>query len=334
MSRVVRFHHPVLIDLMREMNNPIKFSVTVPAYKAQFLKECIDSILAQTYQNFELIIVNDASPQDLDSIVAQYHDPRIRYYKNKVGFGAEHVVGNWNKCLEYATGDYLICMGDDDKLLPNCLEEYVKLIDLIPGLDLYHGMTEIINQESKIISIQEPRPLWESAYSMLWWRWCGRSQYIGDWLFKTESLKKENGFYSTSFAWGADDASAFLSAFKKGVANTFKPVFQYRISNLTISKNTDNVLEKIASKNIIFDNYKNLIDKQPTDSVDKVYWSLISKNLDKYHEKFISYDISEDIISHPFHIGKWIFKIGSNNITKRAFLYSVFLCMKYLLRLR
>ena len=88
------------------MTHDIKFSVMVPAYKAQFLAECIDSILAQSYKNFELIIVNDASPQDLDSIVSKYDNPRIRYYKNEVGFGAEHVVGNWNKCLEYAIGDY------------------------------------------------------------------------------------------------------------------------------------------------------------------------------------------------------------------------------------
>lgn len=88
------------------MTTDIKFSITVPAYKAQFLSECIDSILAQTYKNFELIIVNDASPQDLDSIVSQYDDPRIRYYKNKVGFGAEHVVGNWNKRLECTKNEY------------------------------------------------------------------------------------------------------------------------------------------------------------------------------------------------------------------------------------
>ena len=88
------------------MSTNIKFSVTVPTYKAQFLAECIDSIWAQTYKNFELIIVNDASPQDLDRMGSKDDDPRIRYYKNKVGFGAEHVVGNWNKCLEYATGDY------------------------------------------------------------------------------------------------------------------------------------------------------------------------------------------------------------------------------------
>lgn len=80
--------------------------MTVPSYKAQFLAECIDSILAQTYKNFELIIVNDELLQNWEGIVSKYDDQRIRYYKNEIGFGAEHVVGNWNKCLEYATGDY------------------------------------------------------------------------------------------------------------------------------------------------------------------------------------------------------------------------------------
>lgn len=58
----------------------MKFSITIPAYKAKFLKECIDSILSQTYNDFELIIVNDASPEYLDSIINGYSDSRIRYY--------------------------------------------------------------------------------------------------------------------------------------------------------------------------------------------------------------------------------------------------------------
>ena len=65
------------------MENNVIFSVTIPAYKDRYLKETIDSILAQTYQNYEIIIVNDASPYDLDSIVSQYDDPRIRYFKNE-----------------------------------------------------------------------------------------------------------------------------------------------------------------------------------------------------------------------------------------------------------
>jgi glycosyltransferase involved in cell wall biosynthesis len=54
------------------MGHNIKFSIIVPAYKTQFFKECIDSILNQTYEDFELIIVNDGSPQGVGSIVAQF----------------------------------------------------------------------------------------------------------------------------------------------------------------------------------------------------------------------------------------------------------------------
>jgi len=64
------------------------FSFVLPAYKATFLKEAIESILAQTYGDFELIIVDDASPEDLGSIVGSFHDSRISYHRNAVNIGA------------------------------------------------------------------------------------------------------------------------------------------------------------------------------------------------------------------------------------------------------
>lgn len=57
-----------------------KFSIIVPCYKEIFLKECIESILSQTYQDFELILVNDASPYNIKQIVEQFKDDRISYY--------------------------------------------------------------------------------------------------------------------------------------------------------------------------------------------------------------------------------------------------------------
>ena len=129
------------------MKEDIKFSILVPAFKARFLAECIDSILSQTYTNLELIIVNDASPENLDEIVSRYDDARIQYYVNEKNFGAINVVDNWNKCLSYATGEYVICMGDDDKLMPCCLEEYRKLIGKYPEVDVLHGRTIIMNED-------------------------------------------------------------------------------------------------------------------------------------------------------------------------------------------
>ena len=68
-------------------NENIKYTIAIPAFKKQYLKECIDSALNQSYRNFEIIIVNDASPENLDQIVNQYSDSRIHYYRNEIGFG-------------------------------------------------------------------------------------------------------------------------------------------------------------------------------------------------------------------------------------------------------
>lgn len=277
------------------MTSDIKFSVTVPAYKAQFLAECIDSILAQTYKNFELIIVNDASPQDLDSIVSKYDDPRIRYYKNEVGFGAEHVVGNWNKCLEYATGDYIICMGDDDKLLPHCLEEYVKLIEKYPGLGVYHGWTEVIDEDGVITNIFPPLPEWESVYSLIYSRLYGRAEFIGDCLFDVELLREHGGFYNLDYAWGSDDMTSFIAASKAGIAHTQVPIFQYRQNRQSISSSSHN-REKLNSITLEYKWVRQFLAKAPItyDTTAMAFRDVCLKNLPSLYKGNVVYYMKLD----------------------------------------
>ena len=307
------------------MTTDIKFSVTVPAYKARFLAECIDSILAQTYKNFELIIVNDASPQDLDSIVSKYNDPRIRYYKNKVGFGAEHVVGNWNKCLEYATGDYIICMGDDDKLLPNCLEDYVKLIEKFPDLNLYHGMTMIIDEKGQVIDVQSSRPVFESMYSIMYYRlFENRRQYIGDWLFKTVALRNIGGFINLPYAWESDDCTAYAASQDRGCANTQKPVFLYRINSQTISSKTNNTKDKLLAHLKALDIYQSLLTKKPTSEPDMFYYGKLVSGLEKHMSKSFGIDIAADINKNPLRILYWIWKKKKYKISNKAIERAIF----------
>lgn len=308
------------------MTNNIKFSVTVPAYKAQYLAECIDSILAQTYKNFELIIVNDASPQDLDSIVSKYDDPRIRYYKNKVGFGAEHVVGNWNTCLEYTTGDYVICMGDDDKLMPDCLEQYAKLINQHPDLDLYHAMTLMINENSDVIGVQPPRPVYESVFSAIYYRWFRntRPQYIGDWLFKTETLKSAGGFIDLPYAWESDDLSAYRAAATSGVANLQVPGFLYRINSQTISSNITNTNKKLKARLMALDIYHKIIDNAKLKGEpDKFYFDAISAGYSYHLSKGQAIDLASDISGNILRIISWWFKRRKLHITNKTLIRTV-----------
>ena len=214
----------------------MKFSVTIPAYKAQFLQEAIESVVSQTYSDWELIIVDDCSPENLHAIAKPYlRDNRIHYYRNEKNCGAANVVDNWNICLSYCTGDYVICMGDDDKLLPNCLEELSKIIDKYPHLNVYHSRTEIIDDKGKVIEVLEERPETEDTLSMMTKRWEGRKQYIGDFCFSRQYLLSCGGYYVIPFAWGSDDITLFRAALPSGIANVNRTGFQYRENCYSIS---------------------------------------------------------------------------------------------------
>ena len=207
----------------------ITFTILLPTYKSQFLRECVDSIIAQTYPNWELLIVDDASQEPIEQIVKTYDDARICYYRNAQNYGAKRLVDQWNYCLSLAKGDYVICMGDDDMLLPQCLETYAKLIEQHPDIAVLHGQTQIIDEKGEVVHQLAPRPKWESAITMLYHRtFSRRAQFIGDFCFRRKELLAKGGFFYLPYAWGSDDISALQVAEEQGVINTQEVVFAYR----------------------------------------------------------------------------------------------------------
>ena len=132
------------------MNN-IKYSFVLPAYKRQFIKEAIDSILAQTYTNFELIIVNDASPEGLDEIIKSYNDNRISYYINEKNLGGKNLVKQWNHSISYAKGDYIILASDDDIYHSEYLATMDALVNKYPNTNVFRPRIQIIDGEGNSV---------------------------------------------------------------------------------------------------------------------------------------------------------------------------------------
>ncbi|MBR3093223.1 MAG: glycosyltransferase family 2 protein [Bacteroidaceae bacterium] len=249
----------------------MKFSILIPAYKEKYFNDCLESVFALDYEDYEVIVLNDASPEDLDSIVESYSDnPRLRYFKNNNNIGILNLVDNWNKCLSLAKGDYVICIGDDDRLLPCCLSEYDKLIHLFPQLAVYHGWSEIIDEKGQFYDYQMPRPLIVSAYTMMMqvWREGGGRQWIGDFCFKTQELREQGGFYKLPMAWGSDRISAVRAAAKGGVANTQVPVFQYRITKSRLSS-SNNAKIKIEARYLSIKWYEEFLSHPVDNAIDE-----------------------------------------------------------------
>ncbi|MBR6319702.1 MAG: glycosyltransferase [Prevotella sp.] len=313
------------------MEETVKFSVTIPAYKDKYLGETIDSVLAQTYSNFEVVIVNDASPYDLDSIVAQYDDPRIRYFKNEKNCGARHVVDNWNICLGHATGEYLICMGDDDNLTPRCLADFALLIQKYPQLDLYHARSEIIDDDSRLVCVLEERPEWESVYSLIY---NPRNTHLGDWLFKTETLRRNGGFYKLPFGWQSDDLTAFIAAATHGVANTREPGFQYRGNGLSISHDMKSIEDKIeAVRFAVGWRLQFVADSHPATADDRRLAALIQRDAEARGRQdiddMVEFDIRKDFLSRSWF---WLWHRRRHGISLRRYLRCLLKTVKYKLK--
>ena len=109
-----------------------KVSVVVPVYNVEeYLPECVESILGQTFTDFELIVLND-SPENLEQekVIKEYaaKDKRVKYIKNPKNLG---IPRSRNKLLQCANGEYIACMDSDDIALPTRFEKQIRYMDFI-----------------------------------------------------------------------------------------------------------------------------------------------------------------------------------------------------------
>lgn len=98
----------------------IKFSILIPTKdRLDLLKNAVYSVLNQTYGNWELIIADNCSCDDVEKYIASLHEERIIYYRQSEPVS---VTDNWNTANDRASGDYIIMLGDDDALVPAALD--------------------------------------------------------------------------------------------------------------------------------------------------------------------------------------------------------------------
>lgn len=127
-----------------------KVSIAIPLYNCEsHIGETIESVLSQTYENFELTVYDDQSTDRSAEIVRSFGDPRIRYILNteRLGFS-----GNWNRCLDSMNGTYCKLLPHDDILDPTCLERQVRVLEEYPDVALVHCARRIIDPANRILT--------------------------------------------------------------------------------------------------------------------------------------------------------------------------------------
>lgn len=125
-------------------------SVCIPVYnRPDFVCDAIESVLSQTYADFEIIVTDNCSTDNTPDVVKRYagNDARIRYHKNKSNLG---VCSNLNQGLLLAKGKYIKFLLSDDKLAPRCLEAFVEVMEKYPTVSLVTSYTQAFGGSNNI----------------------------------------------------------------------------------------------------------------------------------------------------------------------------------------
>ena len=127
-----------------------RVTVCIPTYaRTRWLAEAIESVLAQTFRDFVVLVGDDATPGDaVRPFVEHYDDPRVRFVRFEENAG---IVGNFNRLLELSETDYVLQIGDDDAIHPELLAETVAALDRDPRVGLVHTRFDLVDDDGRVL---------------------------------------------------------------------------------------------------------------------------------------------------------------------------------------
>lgn len=195
-----------------------KVSVIIPCFNlGQYLEEAVDSVLAQTFKDFEIIIINDGSTDEMtNTLLADFKRPSTQvFFTENRGLPAAR-----NFAIEKSRGMYICALDADDKLHPLFLEKTVSVLETNPSVAFVSTWVEIFGSEN--------------------WIWCQEScdfpKLLAECVVLTaspvrrEGIEAIGGYDTSSYLYGNEDWDLWISLVEKGFCGTIIPevLFYYR----------------------------------------------------------------------------------------------------------
>jgi glycosyltransferase involved in cell wall biosynthesis len=180
------------------VNSDPQVSFVVPCYKyAHYLAECVNSILAQTFGDFEVIIMDDCSPDNTPEVAASFKDPRVLYVRQERNVGA---VANINDGIRRARGTYVWVLSADDLLARNdALSDYVAICEKYPEIGMVHSTGCLLGDEGVLNKATSPQT--EVSDDGRWRVIVNSRRGDCDQVLAGKEFFVELGFLQTAFAY-------------------------------------------------------------------------------------------------------------------------------------
>lgn len=247
------------------MHSPF-FSVIMPTYnRANMIGKAIKSVLAQTYTNWELLIVDDGSTDNTKQVVEAYHDPRIRYIYQQ---NAERSAAR-NKGIDNARGQYICFIDSDDYYLPNHLEGFANNLENNVGVGMLFGLN-VIDRNGVLTNEGDRKTV--ADYNTIEEYFIVNPVRVAAVCVKRQALLQNK--FDTKIRIGEDTELWVRIAKDYSVKfiNSYTQVYVIHENQTVSEKNIQTVLQQIETLNYIFKNQNigNRISK-------KIKWYILAE---------------------------------------------------------
>lgn len=276
---------------MNSHNSNILISVIVPSYnQGPYLDECLNSVLNQSFQYWECIVINDGSTDNTESVALKWTktDSRFKYIKQE----NKGVCAARNIAVQQSIGKYLLCLDGDDKISENFLSELLKSMQKDEQIKVAAGRTLFFGERKGELLMDDPFDM-ENLLAI--------NQITVTSLIKREDFDRVGGF-SINMKKGLEDWDFWIKMLKDGgkVTQNKNAIFYYRLrkSSRNNSFNSENDLS--ALRRLIWENNKDAFARYFLDPQKTLEYLSIKNSYE--------YKVGKIIISPLRKIKRWIFK--------------------------
>lgn len=214
----------------------IKYTFLLPAYKASFLLEALNSLKGQSYSHFKVIVSDDCSPEDLkstfDFVVGS--DSRFVYRRNEENMGGKSLVSHWNLLVDLCDTEYLIMASDDDVYEIDFLFKIDLLVRKYPKVNVLRAKARRLENDVVVLEDGNIPEFLSLDVFLPYFGGKKMVECLANYVFKTSSIKEIGGFPDFPKA-GYSDAAVAMALAKNGLVTTKDVLFSFRISSDNLS---------------------------------------------------------------------------------------------------
>lgn len=222
-------------------------AIIIPSFRGRFLGQSLSSLASQTDKRFTVYIGDDASPDDLASIVDRYrNDLDIVYHRFDENVGGHDLCAQWARCIDLSDEEWVWLFSDDDVMDRECVGAFYAALEKSESSDLFRFNINVIDSEGRVCERCDfPQNLTPKHFARLRFDGAIRS-YAVEYVFRRSAFDRIGGFIKFDLGWNSDDAT-WISLCAKGIKTIDGPRVSWRRSgaNITSRQTTDYAVRKL-----------------------------------------------------------------------------------------